>query len=46
MVWTETRRETLPSGEFEFGDSVSRVFTAPADDVLLVKVSYWFGTKR
>ena len=46
VVWTQQRRETLPSGDFEFGDSVSRVFTAPADDVLLVKMSYWFGTKR
>ncbi|MBP7571744.1 MAG: carbohydrate binding family 9 domain-containing protein [Acidobacteria bacterium] len=46
IAWTETRRETLPTGDLEFGDSVSRVFTAPADDVLLVKVSYWFGTKR
>ena len=46
VAWTQTRRETLPTGEFDFGDGVSRVFTAPADDVLLVKISYWFGTKR
>jgi len=46
IAWTETRRETLPTGDFEFADGVSRVFTAPADDVLLVKLSYWFGTKR
>ncbi len=46
VVWTQQRRETVASGEFDLGSSVSRVFTAPADDVLLVKVSYWFGTRR
>jgi hypothetical protein len=46
VVWTQQRRDQLASGEFEFGRDASRVFTAPADDVFLVKVSYWFGTRR
>jgi hypothetical protein len=46
VVWTQQRRETLPTGEFDFADGMSRVFTAPADDVLLLKLSYWFGMKR
>jgi hypothetical protein len=46
VVWTQTRREVGASGDFDLGGDVSRVFTAPADDVLLVKVSYWFGTRR
>jgi hypothetical protein len=25
---------------------LSRVYTSPADDVVLVKVSYWFGARR
>ena len=45
-VWTQTRREQLPYGQFDLGDGVSGVFTSPADDVFLVKVSYWFGLGR
>ncbi|HSK09027.1 MAG TPA: DUF5916 domain-containing protein [Vicinamibacterales bacterium] len=46
FVWTQQRRELMPWGEFDFGTDVSRVFRAPADDVLLVKLSYWFGTRH
>jgi len=46
VVWTQQRRDIAPWGEFDFGDDVSALFTAPADDVLLVKVSYWFGSRR
>jgi hypothetical protein len=46
VVWTQQRRDQLASGEFDFGRDTSRVFTSPADDVFLVKVSYWLGTKR
>jgi len=34
------------SGDFDFSSGVSRVYTSPADDVFLVKVSYWFGGRR
>jgi hypothetical protein len=46
VVWTQQRSDQLPSGEFEFGRDASRVFSAPADDVVLVKMSYWFGMHR
>ena len=46
VVWTQQRRDRLPAGDFDFGSDLSRVFTSPADDVLLVKVSYWFGGRR
>jgi len=46
VVWTEQRQDRLPSGEFHLGNDLSRVFTAPADDVFLVKMSYWFGVRR
>jgi hypothetical protein len=46
VVWTQQRRELVPSGDFDLGGDASRLFTAPADDVLLVKMSYWFGTRR
>jgi len=46
VAWTQQRREVAPWGEFDFGDDVSALFTAPADDVVMVKVSYWFGARR
>jgi len=46
IVWTQQRSDRVPSGDVDFGSGVSRVFTAPADDVLLAKVSYWFGARR
>jgi hypothetical protein len=45
-VWTQQRRDLVQSGEFDFANDVSRTFTAAADDVLLVKVSYWFGLHK
>jgi hypothetical protein len=45
-VWTQQRRDQLLSGDYEFSRDFERVFTAPADDVFLVKVSYWFGLHR
>ncbi len=46
VVWTQQRQSRLPTGDFDFSSGLSRVYTSPADDVLLVKVSYWFGARR
>jgi Domain of unknown function (DUF5916)/Carbohydrate family 9 binding domain-like len=46
VVWTEQRQDRLSSGEFHLANDLSRVFTGPADDVFLVKMSYWFGARR
>ena len=46
VVWTQQRRDRLPTGDFDFTSDLSRVYTSPADDVFLVKVSYWFGARR
>jgi hypothetical protein len=43
FVWTEQRQNTAYPGEFEFGRDTRAMFGAPADDVVMVKVSYWFG---
>jgi hypothetical protein len=45
VVWTQNRRDTGLTGAFDLGDDAGRVFSAPADDVLLVKMSYWFGLR-
>lgn len=43
FVWNESREEELPIGDFRLGRDVRGTFDAPATDVLMVKVSYWFG---
>jgi hypothetical protein len=45
-VWTQQRLSRLPSGDFDLSSGISRLYTSPADDVFLVKVSYWFGARR
>jgi hypothetical protein len=46
VVWTQQRQSRLLSGDFDLSSGLSRVYTSPADDVLLVKLSYWFGARR
>jgi hypothetical protein len=45
FVWTQQRRDLADPGDFSIGRDAARLFTAPADDVLLVKVSYWLGAR-
>jgi hypothetical protein len=42
LVWTEQRQDSTHAGQFAFSRDVGRVFAAPADDVLLFKIAYWF----
>ncbi len=44
-VWTQQRRDIGSTGEFDFASDASGVFTSPADDVFLVKMTYWFGAR-
>jgi hypothetical protein len=43
LVWTEQREDYSHPGDFALGRDARARFGAPADDVLLVKVSYWMG---
>nr|MDQ3283990.1 DUF5916 domain-containing protein [Acidobacteriota bacterium] len=43
VVWNENREEEEPFGEFRFRRDVGESFNAPAQDVFMVKMSYWFG---
>ena len=45
FVWTQQRRDVDATGAFDLTGDTSRLFGAPADDVLLVKMSYWFGAR-
>ncbi len=42
LVWTQSRSDTVLDGEFRVGDGLSRVFGGAADNVFLLKLSYWW----
>ena len=43
VAWTQQREDPSNPGEFQFGRDFGRVFTGPADNVFLIKISRWFG---
>jgi hypothetical protein len=43
VVWSQQRYDDRDPGRFTFGRDARRIFTAPADDVLAVKLTYWLG---
>jgi hypothetical protein len=43
LVWTDRRQDGRNPGEASFGRDLGRLFEAPGDDVLLVKLAWWFG---
>ena len=42
VVWQQSREDEGDFGDFEFGRDFGGVFGAPAYNVFLVKLSYWF----
>ena len=43
LVWTERRQDGANPGDPAFGRDLQGLFAAPADDVLMVKIAWWFG---
>lgn len=43
LVWSQGRNHFLPTGDFRFRGDMDDLFSAPADDVFMLKVSYWFS---
>jgi hypothetical protein len=43
VAWTQQRQDLSNPGSFQVGRDLERVFTGPADNILLVKISRWFG---
>jgi hypothetical protein len=43
LVWTQNRSDTQTIGAFDTGRSLHRLFHAQADNIFLVKVSYWWN---
>jgi len=42
-VWTQQRQDDAFPGDFRAGRDLARLFSASADDVFLVKLTYWIG---
>ncbi|HSL24206.1 MAG TPA: DUF5916 domain-containing protein [Vicinamibacterales bacterium] len=43
VVWQQGRENVADYGDFRFGRDVGRVFSTPASNVFLVKLSYWLN---
>lgn len=43
LVWSQARRGERGTYQTSFGDSFKNTFALPADNVLLLKVSYWLS---
>jgi hypothetical protein len=43
VAWTENRRDAARPGDYSFSRDMADLFTAPPDDVVMVKVSWWIG---
>ena len=43
VAWTQQREDLSNPGSFQVGRDLERVFTAPSDNILLIKLSRWFG---
>jgi hypothetical protein len=42
VVWTDQRQDESYPGQFQLGRDLGSTFSAPANDVLMFKVAYWF----
>jgi hypothetical protein len=42
-VWTRQQQDAANLGDFSLGRDTSALFSAPGDDIWLVKMAYWIG---
>jgi len=42
-VWTRQQQDKASPGDFAIGRDTSALFSAPGDDIFLVKMAYWIG---
>jgi len=43
FVWTQNRQDFSNPGQFSAGHDISKLFTAPANNILQVRLAYWLG---
>ena len=44
VVWTQSRSNSSPLGDFDFGRDRRALFRAHPDNIFLLKVNYWIGS--
>ena len=42
LVWTQSREDVEPNGEFQFGKSFNNLFSVKSDNIFMMKITYWF----
>jgi hypothetical protein len=43
FVWTQNRQDYSNLGQFSAGRDIGKLFTSPANNILLVRLAYWLG---
>jgi hypothetical protein len=43
LVWTQNRNDTETTGDLELGHSFSRLTAGPADNIFMMKITYWWN---
>jgi len=43
FVWTQSRSDREDVGDFQFGQSMSKMLRAPAENIFMVKATYWWN---
>jgi hypothetical protein len=43
FVWTQTREEDVPVGDFQFARSIGKIWNVPADNIFMVKFTYYWN---
>ena len=43
VVWSQGRNHYARNGDFSFGPDLDTLFESPADDVFMIKLSYWMS---
>jgi len=43
LVWTQSRSDEEAIGDFRFGRSLNRLFSAKADNIFAIKMTYWWN---
>ncbi|HEV8264514.1 MAG TPA: DUF5916 domain-containing protein [Gemmatimonadales bacterium] len=43
FVWTQSRSDFDPTGDFQFGSSMRQLWRAPAENIFMVKATYWWN---
>ena len=43
LVWTEDRQDLANPGQFSAGSDIGKLFSAPSNDIFLVRLAYWFS---